>query len=54
MFTCVGLSDANQAEEEFHQEYKPPPEGSATGVGKQEKVQPVKDPAHDKEQIQHR
>ena len=48
------LSDALQSEEQFQQEFKPPPEGSATGVGKQEKVLPVEDAAHDQEQCQHR
>ncbi|XP_072172673.1 sperm flagellar protein 2-like [Diadema setosum] len=54
MRRAAGRSFAAQAEEEFHQEFKPPPEGSATGVGKQEKVQQVKDPAFDQEQVQHR
>ena len=47
-------TDAIQGEEQYHEEFKPPPEGSATGVGKQEKVIPVTDPANDQEQIQHR
>ncbi|XP_041476082.1 sperm flagellar protein 2-like isoform X2 [Lytechinus variegatus] len=54
MRRAAGRYYANQEEEEYHQEFKPPPEGSASGVGKQEKVQPVKDPAFDQEQIQHR
>lgn len=41
-------------DEHFHQEFKPPPEGSATGMGKQDKVIPVEDPAHDQEQVQYR
>lgn len=43
-----------QTDEQYHQEFKPPPEGSATGVGKQQQVMPVEDQAHDQEQIQHR
>lgn len=46
--------DAVQEGEVYHQEFKPPPEGSATGVGKQEKVIPTQDPAHDQEQVQQR
>ena len=45
---------AVQADTEYHQEFKPPPDGSATGVGKQEQVVPIDDPAHDKEQVQQR
>nr|XP_022317151.1 sperm flagellar protein 2-like isoform X9 [Crassostrea virginica] len=43
-----------QANEEYHQEFKPPPEGSMTGVGRQEQVVPVQDQAHDQDQIQQR
>ena len=45
---------APQSDEQFQQEFKPPPTGSATGLGKVEKVMPVEDPAHDMEQVQHR
>ncbi len=48
------LSDASQADEEYQQEFRPPPQGSVTGLGSQEKVIPVEDPAHDQEQVQHR
>lgn len=48
------LSEAVQSDKEYQQEFNPPPEGSATGVGKTEKVIEVEDPAHDQEQIQHR
>jgi hypothetical protein len=48
------FSGAIQADETYQQEFNPPPEGSATGLGKQERVLPVQDPAHDQEQIQHR
>lgn len=51
---AAGRYYAVQNDEQFHQEFKPPPEGSATGVGKQEQVIPVADQAHDQEQIQHR
>ncbi|KAK6179274.1 hypothetical protein SNE40_011674 [Patella caerulea] len=51
---AAGRTCAIQANEQFHEEFKPPPDGSATGVGKQEKVVPVQDMAHDMEQIQHR
>ncbi|XP_013409132.1 sperm flagellar protein 2 isoform X2 [Lingula anatina] len=50
----AGRTYAMQGDEHYHQEFKPPPEGSATGVGKQEQVIPVEDPAHDQEQVQHR
>ena len=42
------------AEKTFHEEFNPPPEGSATGVGNAEKIKPVQDPAFDQEQIQTR
>lgn len=41
-------------DQQYHQEFNPPPDGSSTGVAKQEMVVPVEDPAHDQEQIQHR
>ena len=47
-------TDGSNTGEEYQQEFKPPPEGSATGVGKQERVIPAKDASHDQEQIQHR
>ncbi|XP_062579929.1 sperm flagellar protein 2-like isoform X2 [Saccostrea cucullata] len=43
-----------QANEQYHQEFNPPPEGSMTGVGKQELVVPVQDKSHDQDQIQQR
>lgn len=45
---------ALQANEQYHQEFKPPPEGSMTGVGRQEQVIPVQDMSHDQDQIQQR
>ncbi|XP_063721341.1 sperm flagellar protein 2-like isoform X3 [Symsagittifera roscoffensis] len=39
---------------EYHQEYKPPPDGAATGLSGQEKVEAVKDDNYDREQIQKR
>lgn len=51
---CFQSPVASQSGEEYQQEFKPPPDGSTTGVGKQEKVLPMKDAAHDQEQIQHR
>jgi len=50
---CLTI-DTVQGDEKYHQEFKPPPEGSATGVGKQEQVVSVEDQAHDQDQIQHR
>lgn len=41
-------------DEQHHQEYNPPPEGSYTGINKQEKVSAVVDPSNDKEQVQQR
>lgn len=49
-----GRMYAAQADRQYHLEFNPPPEGSATGVGKQEKVVPVTDPSNDQEQVQHR
>ncbi|XP_005100478.1 sperm flagellar protein 2 isoform X2 [Aplysia californica] len=51
---AAGRVEQIQAEKTFHEEFNPPPEGSATGVGNTEKVQPVKDQAYDQEQIQTR
>lgn len=50
----AGRLFALQANEQFHQEFKPPPEGSMTGVGRQEQVVPVQDMSHDQDQIQQR
>ena len=47
-------TEAVQSDKTYQEEFNPPPEGSATGVGKQEKVVPVEDPNHDQEQVQHR
>ena len=47
-------TDALQEDSQYHPEFNPPPDGSATGVGKQERVVPVDDPAHDQEQVQQR
>ena len=38
----------------YHQQFKPPPEGSHTGLNKVETIETVKDPSNDMEQIQHR
>ncbi|XP_066298432.1 sperm flagellar protein 2-like isoform X6 [Branchiostoma lanceolatum] len=51
---AAGRSYAPQADQQYQQEFNPPPEGSQTGLGKTEKVIPVEDPAHDQEQVQHR
>ncbi|CAG5136742.1 unnamed protein product, partial [Candidula unifasciata] len=51
---AAGRYEQVQAEKTFHEQFEPPPEGSATGGGKVEKVQPVSDPHYDKEQIQTR
>ena len=42
------------ANREFHEQYNPPPAGSATGFNGQEQVFPTKDAANDMEQLQHR
>lgn len=39
---------------EYHPEFKPPPEGSSTGVKGEERLVEVTDFAHDKEQLQTR
>ncbi|XP_048580748.1 sperm flagellar protein 2 [Nematostella vectensis] len=41
-------------DEQYHQEFNPPVEGSYTGINKQEKVVPVSDPSNDREQVQQR
>lgn len=40
--------------EKFHAEFKPPPQGTATGIGNQEQIVRVQDEAFDQEQLQHR
>lgn len=54
MFVKYVFLVALQANEQYHQEFKPPPEGSMTGVGRQEQVIPVQDMSHDQDQIQQR
>lgn len=54
MFVKYDFLVALQANEQYHQEFKPPPEGSMTGVGRQEQVIPVQDMSHDQDQIQQR
>lgn len=54
MFLKYDFLVALQANEQYHQEFKPPPEGSMTGVGRQEQVIPVQDMSHDQDQIQQR
>uniref|UniRef100_A0A2C9KBG9 Calponin-homology (CH) domain-containing protein n=1 Tax=Biomphalaria glabrata TaxID=6526 RepID=A0A2C9KBG9_BIOGL len=54
MKRAAGRSEQIQAGKVYHEEYNPPPDGSATGIGKVEKVTPVTDPGYDKEQIQTR
>jgi hypothetical protein len=39
---------------EYHEQFNPPPAGSATGFNGQEQVFPTKDAANDMEQLQHR
>ena len=40
--------------QQYHQEFKPPPEGSITGLNKTEVIEELHDPSNDMEQIQHR
>lgn len=49
MFVKYDFLVALQANEQYHQEFKPPPEGSMTGVGRQEQVIPVQDMSHDQD-----
>ncbi|CAF4306485.1 unnamed protein product, partial [Adineta steineri] len=51
---AAGRSFAPLANQEFHEQYNPPPGGSATGFNGQEQVFPTKDAANDMEQLQHR
>ena len=48
------LTESIEGGEEYHEELNPPPEGSATGVGKQEKVLSVSDSSNEQDQLQHR
>ena len=48
------IPDAPQSAKYYQQEFRPPPEGSATGIMGMEQVQPVSDNAHEMEQIQFR
>ena len=50
----IVFSEAVQSDQTYQEEFNPPPEGSATGIGKQEKVVPIEDPDHNQEQVQHR
>ena len=52
--TIQFLLDNPSTEEKFHQEFRPPADGSYTGLGKQEKVVAVIDPSNDREQVQQR
>jgi adenylate kinase family enzyme len=38
----------------YHQQFKPPPEGSHTGLNRVEMIEPCQDTSNDMEQIQHR
>ncbi|BFZ00141.1 hypothetical protein BsWGS_03180 [Bradybaena similaris] len=51
---AAGRYEQVQAEKTFHEEFEPPPDGSATGVGHVEKVQPVSYPHYEKEHLQTR
>ena len=42
-----------QTNEQYHEEYKPPPEGTNTGLG-DDQVVPVDDPSNEQQQVQHR
>ena len=39
------------SQQAYHQEFKPPPEGSITGVQNQEQINTVTDPAYDEQQV---
>lgn len=39
---------------QYHEEFNPPPEGSRTGLNKQEKVLPVSDANYASEHVQQR
>ena len=54
LFYFIVFSEAVQSDQTYQEEFNPPPEGSATGIGKQEKVVPIEDPDHNQEQVQHR
>ena len=51
-FHCFA-SDSMQTNEQFHEEFRPPPEGTVTGMA-DDKVLPVEDHSNDQEQIMHR
>lgn len=58
MFECLHVLfeyvDNMVTEEQYHIEFKPPPEGSMTGFGNKDVVQPVSDLHHDQDQVQKR
>ena len=49
----AGRTYSIQTGEQYHEEFKPPPEGTTTGMS-DDKVLPVEDNSHEQEQIQHR
>ena len=42
-----------QTNEQYHEEFKPPPEGTTTGMG-DDQVVAVDDPSNEQQQVQHR
>jgi hypothetical protein len=54
MFLLVDSIAGTLTHQQYHQEFKPPPEGSITGLNKTEVIEEVRDPSNDMEQIQHR
>ena len=50
---CHFCADSMQTNEQYHEGYKPPPEGTNTGLG-DDQVVPVDDPSNEQQQVQHR
>ncbi|XP_067937009.1 sperm flagellar protein 2-like [Watersipora subatra] len=50
----AGRYEAQMSQQQYHQEFNPPPEGSITGVQNQEQISTVTDQAYDEQQIQTR
>lgn len=48
---AAGRTEAPISRSQYHQEFKPPPEGSITGVQNQEQITAVTDPAYDEQQV---
>ena len=53
MVNCIIVEEMS-SNKQYHEEFNPPPEGSRTGLNKQEKVLPVSDANYASEHVQQR